>query len=158
MQIAEKSKDGLKREYHITVPAKEIDEQINVKLAEIGEKAQMPGFRPGKAPMTLLKQKYGPSVMGDVIDLTVRTSVQKTIEDKKLRTAGQPKIEIKDFGEGKDLTFDLTLELLPEIGKIDVSKIKLDKMKVAVGDTEVNEAIKTLSERSSRSDGAAADK
>lgn len=147
MQIAEKLNEGLKREYHITVPAKQIEEQINTRLEEIGKEVQMPGFRPGKAPITLLKQKYGPSIMGEVLDITVRSSTSKAIEEKKLRAAGQPKIEIDDFGEGKDLKFKLSIEVLPEFKLMELSKLKLEKMKVPVSEEEVDSALKTLAQR-----------
>lgn len=147
MQVLQKEKDGLRHVYEIKVPAKTISQQIDKKLQELGTKVNVPGFRPGKAPATLLKQKYGPSVMGEVVDITVRESYSKALEEKGLRAATQPKVEVKDFGEDKDLVFSFDVEVLPEIKIGDVSKLKLEKIKADVTDADVDQALKTLSER-----------
>ncbi len=147
MQVVEKQKDGLKHSFEVKIPYKIISDNIDKKLVEIGEKVNVPGFRPGKAPMTMLKQRYGGSVMGEVIDITVRESYTKALSDKGLRPASQPKVEIKEYGDDKDLVYVFDVEIMPEIKLGDWSKIKFEKLVAAVTDADVDQALQTLSER-----------
>jgi trigger factor len=147
MQVVQKQQDGLKHSFEVKIPAQVIALNVEKKLQEIAGQVNMPGFRPGKAPMTLLKQKYGPSVMGEVVDFTVRDSYNQALSDKKLRAAMAPKVEIKEFGENKDLVFNFDVEVLPEIALGDLSKIKLERIECLASDADVAEAIQKLSER-----------
>ena len=147
MQVLQKQKDGLKHSFEIKIPAAVIEQNIEKKLQEIGERTNVPGFRPGKAPMTMLKQRYGGSVMGEVIDITVRDSYTKALEEKGLRAAAQPKVEIKQYGDNQDLVYTFDVEVMPEIDLGDFSKLKIERIKCDVSDSDVADALKTLSER-----------
>ncbi|MDP6430167.1 MAG: trigger factor family protein, partial [Rhodospirillales bacterium] len=111
MQVTETVNEGLKRAYTIVVPAGDIEEKLSARLSEIAKTAQMPGFRPGKVPVTLLRKTYGDAVMGEVLEQTVSESTETAISDKELRPLGQPKIEIKKFETGSDLEYDIEFEL-----------------------------------------------
>ncbi|TAH32773.1 MAG: trigger factor [Alphaproteobacteria bacterium] len=147
MQVVQKEKQGLKHSFEVKIPRSVINQNIETKLQEISEKVTIPGFRPGKAPATLLKQKYGGSVMGEVVDFTVRDSYTKALEEKGLRAAAAPKVEIKEFGDDKDLVYTFDVEVMPEIKVKGLDKVKFEKIKCDVTDKDIDEALKTLSER-----------
>lgn len=107
----------------------------------------MPGFRPGKAPAALIKKQYGRALLGEVMEETVNSALQKAIEDNKLRPAMQPKVDITSFDEGKDLECTIAIEVLPEIETGDFKQIKLERLVVEPGDTEVDEFLTRLSEQ-----------
>ena len=144
MQVVEDSNEGLKREFTITVAAADIEATLDSRLKELSRTIKMPGFRPGKVPMPLLKKQYGPSLMGEILDHVVSDSSQRALADKGLRPAVQPKIEIKSFAEGADLEYTMAVELMPEIAPVEFSKLELERLVVEVSDAEIDEAIQNL--------------
>lgn len=128
MQITQTKQEDLKREFTVVMTAEEIDQKINEKLEEIGKTVKMPGFRPGKVPLQLLKSKYGKAVMGEVLESAVNDSTLKAINENSLRPAMRPKIEVKTFDEQKGLEYTMAIEILPEIKIADISTIKLEKL------------------------------
>ncbi len=158
MQITEKEHQGLTYSFAVTVPASAIAQESEVELKRVGEKVKMPGFRPGKVPMNVLKQKYGKDVMGDVLQNSINNAVRQVVEEKKLRPALQPDVKITEFEEGGDLSFDMTLEVFPEVPALDYDSITIDELTVDVPDSEVEQSLERLA-RSRRhphtKDGAA---
>jgi trigger factor len=128
MQITQTKKEDLKREFTVKMTAEEIDRKVNEKLEELGKTVKMAGFRPGKVPLSLLKSKYGKSVMGEVLESAVNDSTVQAIKDNDLRPAMRPKIEVKAFDEKAGLEYVMAIELLPEIKLMELSSIKLEKL------------------------------
>ena len=118
MQVTETKSEGLSRELKIALPAAEIEEKISHRLKELAQTAKLPGFRPGKVPVSVLRKKYGSSVMGEVLERAVNDSSQQALAEKGLRPAMQPEIEITEFEDGKDLEYTIAVEVLPEIRSI----------------------------------------
>lgn len=146
MQITQTKSEDLKREFTVTMTAGEIDEKINERLVELGKTVKMPGFRPGKVPMNLLKSKYGKAVMGEVLELAVNDSTNKAINENSLRPAMRPKIEVKTFDEAKGLEYTMAIELLPEIKLADFGGIALSKLTAKPADKDVTEALTRIAE------------
>lgn len=146
MQVTETKSEGLSREFKIAIPAAEIDERVNDRLKEYATQAQMPGFRPGKVPVSLLKKRYGDAVRGEVLEQAVNTNTQRMMSEKEIRPAGQPKVDVQTFEEGSDLEFTVNLDVMPEITQPDFSKIKIEKMVVKVEDKEVEEQLERLAD------------
>ena len=146
MKVSELKSKGLNKSYKVTVPAEEFNKEIDTKLAQIAKTAKIQGFRAGKAPLAMIKKKYLNEVMAEALDDTVRSSSNKVLTDNKLRPVNQPSIKINSFGEGKDLEFDMEVEILPEIKLGDFSKISLDKFTAEVPAEEVDKAVKYLAE------------
>ncbi|WP_420348349.1 trigger factor [Pelagibius sp.] len=144
MQVTEVSSEGLKRDFKVVIGAKEIGDKVEARLRELSARVKIPGFRPGKAPIKLLKQRYGPSVMGEVLERAVTDSSAQALNERGLRPAVQPKIEIVSFDDGKDLEYSMAIELLPEIEPMDFSKIALEKLRVAVPETDLEAAMERL--------------
>ena len=146
MQVTELNTDGLKREFKVVVGSADIQSRVAGRLDEIARTASLPGFRPGKVPMPVLKKRFGPSVMGEVLEQTVNDTSFKAMEDRGLRPAAQPKIEITSFPEGGDLEFKMAVELLPEIKPMDFKTLKLERLKAEPADDEVQKAVERLAE------------
>ncbi|MDJ0942044.1 MAG: trigger factor [Kiloniellales bacterium] len=144
MQVTETETDGLKREFKVVIAASDIEEKLEHRLMELGSSIKVPGFRPGKVPVQVLKQRFGRSVLGEVVERAVTDGSSQALSERGLRPATQPRIEITSFDEGKDLEFTMALELLPEINPIDFGDLKLTRLKVEVADSEVDGALDHL--------------
>lgn len=144
MKVKEVEKQGLKRTYEIVIPASDIETRVEARLAEVGQNLKVPGFRPGKVPMQVLRSRYGDSVLGEVIEKAVNDSSNDTIDKNKLKPAMQPKIEIVSFDKGKDLAYKMELEIIPEFDVKDLKAIKLQKLVVTAGDKDVTDALERI--------------
>ena len=144
MQITETKSEGLSREYTINLPADEIEEKVTHKLLEIQRTAQIPGFRPGKVPVPVLRKRFGQSVLGEVLERAVGDSSQQALTEKGVRPAMQPKIEITSYEDGTDLEYTMAVEALPEIEVGDFSKIKLDRIIPEAEEEEIQEALENI--------------
>ena len=147
MQVKELSAEGLKRAYEVVVAADEIEQRVDKRLDELKKTIKVPGFRPGKVPVTLLKKQYGRSVMGEVLEQAVNEGSQQAINDNELKPALRPKIEVKSFEDGKDLEFSMELEVLPEVPDVDLKAIELTRLKAGVTDEAMAEALENFSKR-----------
>ena len=147
MKITKKASKGLKKEFNIVVSSKEIEEKINDKLSEIAASARIPGFRPGKIPTSILKARIGKEVTGEVLQSSIDEATKKAIQDENLKPVSKPSIEIDKYDEGSDLKAKLSLEIMPEIKHIDLSKIKLNKPIADVSDKDVKEALDRLAKQ-----------
>ncbi|HLY58466.1 MAG TPA: trigger factor [Stellaceae bacterium] len=147
MQITETTTEGLTRRYQITVGAADIDRRLASRYAEIAKTVRLPGFRPGKVPVKIVRQRFGQAVLKEVLEETVNESSADTVKERNLRPALQPKIEIGSFGEGQDLVYNMQVEVLPEFALPDLDTIALERLKPEISDEEVDEAIGRLAER-----------
>lgn len=155
MQVTQTNADGLKHEFKVVIPAGHLEEKVSVRLAEVGRTVRIPGFRPGKVPMGILRKKYGSSVMGEVLESAVNDGTQHALEEHKLRPAVQPKVEITSFTEGSDLEFTIAIETLPEVKISGLGDLVLEKPVAEVGDSEVDEALQNIAKRQEKTDVAA---
>jgi trigger factor len=144
MQVTELPAEGLKRQFKIVVPAGDLSAKVDERLAEMARTAQMPGFRAGKVPVGLLKKQYGQALFGEAVEQAVNSSTAKAIEDRGLKPAMQPRVDLKQLEEGKDVEFEVAIEVLPEIGKLDFSDVELERLKATVPDKDVDEAIERI--------------
>ena len=151
MQITETTSDGLKHEFKVTVGAEDIARRIETRLTEIGQQVRLPGFRPGKVPLTVLRQRYGSSVMGEVLERAVNDSSTAAMREHKLRPALQPKIEIVSFNEGKDLEYKLAVEVLPDVVPMNFNELSLERLKPEVPDGEVDQALERIAKQQRKS-------
>jgi len=146
MQITETSADGLKRELQIVIPGSEIEAQVQSKLQELGRTLRIPGFRPGKVPVAVIKQRYGAAVRDEVRQKVITDGAREAISQRGLRPAFQPDVRIDSEAEGSDLTFSLLLEVLPEFEPIDFATLSLERLVAEVADEAVDEAVVRLAE------------
>jgi trigger factor len=153
MQITETNAEGLKREFTVTVAAEDIERQVDEQLTELGRSTRIPGFRPGKVPLKLLRQRFGRTVMGQVLERAVSDSSTAAMRERNLRPALQPKIDIVSFAEGTNLEYKMAVEVLPEIEPPNPAEVKLERLTAAVPDEEVEKALERLA-RERRQSGA----
>lgn len=152
MQVVETKNEGLCREYKITLLAAEIEEKIDARLATLRKTANIAGFRPGKVPVSIIKQRFGGSVMGEVLEQAVTDSSQQAISEHTLRPAMQPKIEIQNFDPGKDLEYTMSIEVMPVIEPMDFSKIAIERQVAEVSEQPIDEAIERIAAQSRSSE------
>jgi len=146
MQVTETKNEGLSREFTIVVPASEFEEQVSSRLSEMSKTVQMPGFRKGKVPVSLLRKKYGPNIMGEALEKAVQDGSTKVMADNDLRPAMQPKIEITSFEEGKDLEYTMAVDVMPEIDLGDFSKISVERMVAETDESEVDSTLARMAD------------
>lgn len=146
MQVTEISTDGLKREFQVVVAATDIESKMNLRLEELGRTVTLPGFRPGKVPMPVLKKRFGPSVLGEVIERAVTDTSSQAMGERGLRPAIQPKIEITSFAEGGNLEYKMAVELLPDIQPMNFSELTLERLKAEASESEIDSTIQRIAE------------
>ena len=145
MQIKETTNKGLKRGYQVTIPAKDIEAKVDAEVKKIAPQVRMPGFRPGKVPANLVRKMHGENVHAQVVNDTIRSSVDGLIRDKKLRPAMQPKVEFGDgYEQGKDAVLEVELEVLPDVETPDVEGLALERLTVPVSDKAVDDALERI--------------
>lgn len=158
MQVKELKNEGLNRELEVIVTAKDIDAHIDERLREVGKTLKVPGFRPGKVPMNILKQRYGKAVLGEVLEIAVNKSTRDALEQQGIRPAYQPKIEVKEFDEGKDLKFTMQVETLPEVKVMDLKGIKVEKPVTKPTEKAIDEAIERIASQARDTEVVAEDR
>ncbi|MEA4837154.1 MAG: trigger factor [Rhodospirillaceae bacterium] len=157
MQVTELSADGLKHEFKVVVPSESIQKKVEDRLAEVGRTVRLPGFRPGKVPQGLLKKKYGQAVLGEVLEDIVNEGARKAIDEKKIRPAMHPKVEVTSFEDGSDLEFSVAVEALPDFAVMDLGSLSLERMVAPVSDEQIEEGLKNLAQRNGGTEALPAD-
>ncbi len=148
MQVTETKNEGLSREFSVRILASDIKDKVDARLAEIGKDLTIPGFRTGKAPLSLLQKRYGKAVMGEVLEMAIQDSSTQAIAERGLTPAMQPQItEFSEYEDGKDLEYKMQVELMPEFEPADLSGIELEKIVIKVADKEVDEALQRIAEQ-----------
>ncbi|MEM0935074.1 MAG: trigger factor [Pseudomonadota bacterium] len=162
MQVTETLNEGLKRGYHITIPASELDEKVDEKLKEAQPEVEMKGFRKGKVPMALLKKQFGTRLLGEAMQEAVDGAMSQHLEDSGDRPALQPNVQMigEQWKAGDDVVVSMEYEKLPEIEEPDLSSLALEKLVAKADDAAIDEALDGLAEQAqsfSDKDGAAED-
>ena len=157
MKIEVQSKKGLRTVLSVIVDKKTIQKKMDERLVELQKEVSLKGFRPGKVPPSVIKNQFGKSIYGEVIDKILRESSTKAISEKKLKVAGQPKIDLKQFEEGKDLNYELQIDCLPNIKLKPLDKLKANEYKIKIEKKIIDEKLKEISNQnkqfSDRKDG-----
>ena len=144
MKVKVNSKKGFKTILSVLVDKKTIQKKLDEKLNELQNKVQLKGFRPGKVPTNIIKNQFGKAVYGEVIDGILKETSSKAIEDNKIKVAGQPKIDLKTFGEGKDLDYTIELETLPEIKIKPLNTIKATEYNIEIEKNIIDKRISEI--------------
>ncbi len=128
----------------MAVPAEQIDREVDQRLRKLSRTVRMDGFRPGKVPLKIVAQHYGPQVRSEVIGDAVQKAFSAVVQEQKLKVAGYPRIERKEGGDEKQLTFSATFEIYPEVKLGDLSAVKIQRPSHAVDDADVDRTIEIL--------------
>ena len=144
MKVTIDSKKGLKTNIKVFVEKRIIEERIGVRLNELSKTVNLKGFRPGKVPVDVLKRQFGKAVYGEVLEKILKETSAKAIEEKKIKVAGQPKLDLKSYGEGKDLNYTLEVDELPSIKLKSLDNIKFTDYEIKVGEEEIKNKINEI--------------
>ncbi len=153
MQVTETLSEGLKRGFTVVVPGADIESRRSARLTDLSKTLRLPGFRPGKVPMPLVRQRYGTAVNAEVLEESVSEATQNLLSERKLRPALQPKIDVVNLdtgagaGTAQDLEFKVELELLPDIAAPDFNQIELTRRKSEATPEMVDKQMATIAER-----------
>ena len=144
MKVEVKSKKGLRTILSVIVDKENIQTKMDERLQELQKEVSLKGFRPGKVPPEVIRSQFGKSIYGEVVDKILRETTTKAIDEKKLKVAGQPKIDLKQFGEGKDLNYELQIDCLPSVSLKSFDKFKATSFKVKIEEKIVEDKLKDI--------------
>jgi trigger factor len=148
MQVSLENAGGLERRLTVQVPGDEIQGRVESKLKELSKEVRIKGFRPGRVPLSVVRQRYGKQVRLDIVNETMQQSLQQAILDEDLRPASQPRVDASPASlESGDLEFTAVIEVYPEIGDIDVSSLAIERPEADVTDADVDDMLETLREQ-----------
>ena len=141
MKVTIENKKGLGKDIKVIVDKKTMDTYLEERYEEVRKNYTLKGFRPGKAPREILKRQFGEAIMGEVLDKVLKDTSAKALDENKIRPATQPKIDLKNYGEGKDLEYVMSVTELPEIDTKQLQSIKFDEYKVKIDKKYADERI-----------------
>ncbi len=144
MKVTIENKKGLGKDIKVIVDKKTMDTYLEERYEEIRKNYTLKGFRPGKAPREVLKRQFGEAIMGEVLDKVLKDTSAKALEENKIRPATQPKIDLKKYGEGKELEYVMTVTELPEVDTKQLKNIKFDEYKVTIDKKHTDERLNQI--------------
>ena len=144
MKVEIQNKKGLTTILSIIIDKKTIQEELDKKLSKLQSEVNLKGFRPGKVPQAVIKSQFGKAIYGEVIDKILHESSNKALIEKKIKAAGQPKIDLKTFGEGKDLNYTIEVDSLPEVNLVGFEKYTVNEYLLKIENKLVDEKIKDI--------------
>ena len=144
MQVTETLSDGLKRNYTVVLPVADLESRRTERLTSLGKTLRLPGFRPGKVPLPIVRQRFGIAVSAEILEQSVNEATQKVLTERGLRPAQQPKVDVvteNPSALASDLEFKVELEVLPDIVLPDFTALELTRIKAEVAPEEVDKAL-----------------
>ncbi|MGP7796175.1 trigger factor [Sphingomonas sp. CLY1604] len=155
MQTVETLNEGLKRAYTLTITAADIDAKVDAEVKRVAPQVKMPGFRPGKVPVNLVRKMHGEALAADALNSAIQQGVQQLLADKALRPAMQPSVALNDdYAPGKDAAVTVELEVLPTVPAPAIDALKLERLTVPVADEAVDEQLQKFADQSKKWDDA----
>jgi len=151
MKIEElkKTKD-LDVEWKVIIPAPEINIELDKKYLEIQKDVKIPGFRQGKVPLNIIKERYSKNVLPEVTDKVINENLTKAILEKKLKPAIQPKVDIDKYEEGGDMSLNVSFQLMPEIGNIEIGSFTIERSKLKITENDIKNSLEDISKKHER--------
>ena len=144
MKVTVENKKGLKKDLKIFIDKKTINSYMDEKYEEIKGTVNLKGFRPGKVPKEILKRQFGKAVFSEVLDKVLKDTSTKALEENKIKPAGQPKLDLKTYGEDKDLEYVLSVTELPKVEVKSIENIKFDQYTVKIDEKETDKRINDI--------------
>lgn len=141
MQVSIETTSKLERRLTVGVPAETVDGQVDARLREAVKNVRLPGFRPGKVPLKVMRQRFGPGVRQEVLGEVMSRSFQEAVTQEKLKPAGQPTIEPRNMDAGKDLEYIATFEVFPDVDVVELSGYPVEKPAAEVAGDDVDNII-----------------
>ena len=158
MKVTVENKKGLNKDLKVFIDKKTMNTYVDRKYEEIKGTVNLKGFRPGKVPREILKRQFGKAVFSEVLDKVLKDSTTKALEENKIKPAGQPKLDLKTYGEDKDLEYIISVTELPKIEIKTIENIRFDDYSVKIDDSETDKRIKEIAKNQPNFKEAALDK
>ena len=147
MQVVLESPSALERQFTITIPTGDVETEFEAKLAETAKRVRIDGFRPGKVPAKVVRQRYGQAIRQEIVSDLMEKSLGEALSEHDVKPIGQPKIDDVKFEEGSDFSFKATFEVFPELDPILVDGDEIEQTTCKVGAADIKEMIATLREQ-----------
>ncbi len=144
MKVTVENKKGLNKDLKVFIDKKTISSYMDEKYEEVKNTVTLKGFRPGKVPREILKKQFGQAIFGEVLDKVLKDTSTKALKENKIKPAGQPKIDLKTYGEDKDLEYVISVTELPMIDIKSLQDIKFDEFKVKIDAKETEKRIQDI--------------
>ncbi len=157
MKVTVENKKGLNKDLKIFIDKETMNSYMDEKYEEIKGTVNLKGFRPGKVPKEILKRQFGKAVFGEVLDKVLKDTSTKALEENKIKPAGQPKLDLKTYGEDKELEYVLSVTELPKVEIKSLENIKFDEYTVKIDDSETDKRIKDIAKNQPNFKEGAAD-
>ncbi|NCW73928.1 MAG: trigger factor [Gammaproteobacteria bacterium] len=147
MQVVLESPSALERQFTITIPTGDVETEFEAKLAETAKRVRIDGFRPGKVPASVVRQRYGQAIRQEIVSDLMEKSLGQALSEHDVKPIGQPKIDDVKFEEGSDFSFKATFEVFPELDPALIDGDEIEQTKCKVGAADIKEMIATLREQ-----------
>ena len=144
MKVTVENKKGLNKDVKVFVDKKTMNSYMDEKYEEIKGTVNLKGFRPGKVPREILKRQFGKAIFSEVLDKVLKDTTTKALEENKIKPAGQPKLDLKTYGEDKDLEYVISVTELPKVELKSIDNLKFDEYIVKIDSTEADQRIKDI--------------
>ena len=144
MKVTVENKKGLNKDIKVFIDKKTMNSYMDEKYEEIKGTVNLKGFRPGKVPVEVLKKQFGKAVFSEVLDKVLKDSTTKALEENKIKPAGQPKLDLKTYGEDKDLEYIISVTEFPKVELKSIENIKFDEYSVIIDESETDKRIKEI--------------
>ena len=144
MQVSVESISKLERRMQVQVPAERVSQEVAARLQNLSRTARLKGFRPGKAPIKVIRQQFGVQVHREVIGELLQSSFAEAVSEKQLSPAGNPRIEPQSVGEGQDLRYVATFEVIPDVALQPMDTLELERVTSEVTESDIDAMIERL--------------
>ena len=134
----------LKKEFKITVPVALVDKKVNDYIEKVRGNFSIKGFRKGQVPSSVIKEKYGKSIIAEESDKIINDTIKKIVSDNNIKLALSPKVDVKSFDEGKDIEISATMEIYPEVPEVELTKLKIIKRESDITEADIDESLSKL--------------
>ena len=150
MKIEEKKNKGLDLEWKVIIPSSSINLKLDEKYKDLAKNVKIPGFRPGKVPVNIIKKRFSQSVISEILDTVINENLRNAFLDKKIRPSVQPSVDIEKYEEGKDLTLNVKIQKMPEVKDFDLKTISLEKSNLNIREKDINNTLNDIAKKHER--------
>ena len=150
MKIEEKKNNGLDLEWKVVIPSSSINSKLDEKYTNLVKTVKLPGFRPGKVPVNLVKKRFSQSVVSEVLDSVINENLGKALLEKKIRPSVQPSVNIDKYEEGNDLVLNVIIQKMPDVEDIDLKTISLEKSNLLIQEEDINNTLNDIAKKHER--------
>jgi len=149
MKVTIEKQKGLNKDLKVFIDKKTMNSYMDEKYEEIKSTVNLKGFRPGKVPKEVLKKQFGQAIFGEVLDKVLKDTSTKALQENKIKPAGQPKLDLKTYGEDKDLEYIISVTELPKVEIKSIESIKFDDYSITINPNETDKRIKEIAKNQS---------